>query len=455
MYLTQKIRIFPSQEQEKVLWDLSEKCRLIYNFGLKERLTIWNRNKAKPKEKQHKITYSDQQNKLPILKEKYPEYKWVYSKVLQMVLRKLDESYKSFFAKWNYGDKTARPPKFKGKKHFTTLCYNQSGFKVNKERVKFSHHHPSRVPLKFALRFPYYGNREIKQVDITYHSNNKWFVCITYEIEPPKYKDNGLYQAIDLGIDNLVFGVNLHFKFLQLKNRRPDLYWKKKIAEVQSKRDHCRHPTKEKPHLTKSKKWYWYDKNLISMKRKQSNQLRDYQHKISKQVVRNTKANTIIIGDLNVKEMAKKKKGTGNAKKTKINKTLNHSIHNTGSFGRFVQFLTYKAELLGKRIIRIDESFTSQDCCICRKRVKRKLSERMFFCDCGNTMERDQNSAVNIMERFLLNKIEYDFLSHQPSLNEESFLKRLDLLRNTALSSLCVGDRGLVVKLKKLKSINF
>jgi len=119
------------------------------------------------------------------------------------------------------------------------------------------------------------------------------------------------------------------------------------------------------------------------------------------------------------------------------------------------QFLTYKAELLGKRIIRIDELYTTQDCCICGKRVKRKIRERIIMCDCGNPMKRDQNSAVNIMERFLLSKDDYDFLLHQPSLNEESLLKRFDLLRNTALSSPCVGDRGLVVRLKKLKMINF
>jgi transposase len=149
------------------------------------------------------------------------------------------------------------------------------------------------------------------------------------------------------------------------------------------------------------------------------------------------------------------KKGTGNAKKTKINRTLNHSTHNTGSIGRFAHFLTYKAELLGKRIIRIDESYTTQDCCICGTRVKRKISERTINCNCGNPMKRDQNSAVNLMERFLLNKSDHDFLLHEPSLNEESFLKWLDLLRNTALSSPCVGDSGLIVRLKQLKIMHF
>lgn len=87
--------------------------------------------------------------------------------------------------------------------------------------------------------------------------DNKWFVCIIYEIETTKYKDNGLYQAIDLGIDNLVFGVNLHFKFLQIKNRRADRYWKKVLEEVQSKRDHCK---------KSSHRWHRYNSKYIKAK---------------------------------------------------------------------------------------------------------------------------------------------------------------------------------------------
>jgi putative transposase len=46
--LTRKIPIFPSSEQEQVLWDLSEKCRLLYNFALAERRQNWETNRMKP-----------------------------------------------------------------------------------------------------------------------------------------------------------------------------------------------------------------------------------------------------------------------------------------------------------------------------------------------------------------------------------------------------------------------
>ena len=73
------------------------------------------------------------------------------------------------------------------------------------------------------------------------------------------------------------------------------------------------------------------------MKRKCVYQMKDFQHKTSKQIVENTKANTIIVGDLNVKHMARKKTTTKSPRQNKANKTLNHSIQNTGLMGSPLQ----------------------------------------------------------------------------------------------------------------------
>ncbi|MBD3196838.1 MAG: IS200/IS605 family element transposase accessory protein TnpB [Candidatus Lokiarchaeota archaeon] len=187
------------------------------------------------------------------------------------------------------------------------------------------------------------------------------------------------------------------------------MYWKKKLEEIQSKRDHCK---------KYSRRWKKYHQKFCKMNSKCANQLKDFHHKISKQIVENTKAHTIIVGDLGVKTMARKKKPTTSPRQNKAHKTLNHSLQNTGSEGRFVQFLTYKAQKMGRRVIRIDESYTTQTCAKCGTRVKRELSERDSTCDCGYRMDRDLNSAINIMVKVLNS----DDLSHQPSLKEESFL---------------------------------
>ena len=414
MFLTQKIRIYPTPEQTQVLWILSEKCRLIYNFALRERMDNFVAIKDKPKEETIYINYQCQQNQLPSLKKEYPEYQWVYSKVLQSTLKKLDANFKSFFALLKNGHVDARIPKFKGKKHFTTLCYNQSGFKLKGNQISFSHKHPSKTLLTFQLGYTVPVDSTLKQVEIYLDSFKRWFVSIIYKIKEKEYVDNCKYQAIDLGISNIVSAVNLDSKFIQIKNRRADLFWKKKLEEVQSKRDHCK---------KYSKKWKRYNHKFVFMKRKWSYQMKDFQHKISKQIVENTKANTIIVGDLNVKHMARKKKNTKSPRMNKINKTLNHSMQNTGSMGRFIQFLTYKAKKIGKRIIKIDESYTTQVCCSCGLKKKRSLSERHIFCTCGNQIDRDLNSSVNIMKKFLYLK-QSESLLHQPSVYEESFLRK-------------------------------
>jgi len=376
MQLTQQIKIESTDEQQKVLWDLSEKCRLIYNLALKERKDNWKTNRDKPKEQRNYITYIDQQNQLPKIKEKYPEYKWVYSKVLQLTLKKLDANFKSFFVLKKNGNKSANPPKFRGKKYFTTMCYNQSGFKVEDGFVELSHRHPSDIDLKFEIpeKFTF---EKLYQVSI-YQKDNDFFVSIVYEKTRKEYIDNGKYQAFDLGATKHT-AVNSEGKFIEFTNKRLDKYWESKIQEVQSKRDHCK---------KNSKKWKWYDKKLNKMKRKSANQLKDFQHKLSRKIVDNTKANTIIVGKLSVKQLTQI---------NKYEKGLHRSIHNTGNIFRFVRFLTYKAELVGKRIIEINERGTTKECCVCGKKQDMPLHKRIYECDCGNGIDRDKNSAVNIL----------------------------------------------------------
>ena len=85
----------------------------------------------------------------------------------------------------------------------------------------------------------------------------------------------------------------------------------------------------------------------------------------------------------------------------KHQKGLHASLHNTGIIGRFVRTLTYKAELVGKKVIEFSERKTSKKCCCCGKEHIMPLHKRVMDCDCGNKIDRDKNSSVNIMSNFL------------------------------------------------------
>lgn len=376
--LTYKTRIYPTPEQEQVLWKLSDQCRLLYNFALLERMSEWYVNKKS-------VNCYKQINDLKRIKKKYPNYEWVYSKVLQTTLEKLDDAYGSFFTLYKNGDETARPPGYRGKNYFFTMNYNQSGFKLSKNKVRFSQYYTKEIDLEFDVKVPEFNN--VKQIEI-FKDNGKYFVSVGYKIETPEYVDNELYQAWDLGVTKQT-GVNLEGKYIEIKNIRPDLYWKEKISSLQSRRDHCKKKDGRKKNCRKSsKRWVQLDNLKKKCERRSRNQILDFQHKISKMIVNNTKANMIFIGDLSVKDMSQSEQA---------NRSLNRGTQNTGYLGRMAQFLIYKATLAGKKTTKIDESYTSKTCCKCGKVHYMPLYQRTMNCECGNRIDRDRNSANSIM----------------------------------------------------------
>ena len=392
MQMAKKIQIYPTEEQESVLWEISEKCRVVYNLALADRQNTWHNEKRS-------VKYIEQQNKLPDFKDRNPEFKTVYSKVYQGILRKLDGSYKSTFAKWKKGDYKAKLPKFKGRNFIMTVPFNESGFKIKDGKVTFSHY-VNDIPLSFDI-----GNiadgLNVKQIEISndnpYKARGKFYVTITYEedVKIP-FVDNGKVQAIDLGVTKIVTAINTEGKFFEVKTPRPDQYWNPKINAAKSRRDHCLGAKKGQK---KSKKYLRINESIKWMSRKKTNQIKDWQHKLSKKMVENTTANTIVVGDLNVQKMAQPK--IKNGKKQKKNKGLNRSTQGLGNLSRFPQLLTYKAELAGKKVIRVDEKNTSRTCCCCGKQHDMPEWKRVMDCDCGNVIDRDRNSAINIMIRYL------------------------------------------------------
>ena len=62
--------------------------------------------------------------------------------------------------------------------------------------------------------------------------------------------------------------------------------------------------------------------------------------------------------------------------------------------------LTYKLEEGGKELVKVDRFFPSSKMCSRCGTIKKELelNERIYRCECGNSMDRDVNAAVNIRE---------------------------------------------------------
>ena len=69
-------------------------------------------------------------------------------------------------------------------------------------------------------------------------------------------------------------------------------------------------------------------------------------------------------------------------------------------YGMFRNMLTYKLEERGKELVKVDRFFPSSKMCSRCGTIKKELelNERVYRCECGNSMDRDVNAAVNIRE---------------------------------------------------------
>ena len=78
------------------------------------------------------------------------------------------------------------------------------------------------------------------------------------------------------------------------------------------------------------------------------------------------------------------------------------AVYNDWGLYGFVQMLTYKCQLAGKALLKLDERDTSKTCSGCGHKQDMPLYKRTYRCGtCGLVMERDENSAINILRRSL------------------------------------------------------
>ena len=113
-----------------------------------------------------------------------------------------------------------------------------------------------------------------------------------------------------------------------------------------------------------------------------ANQRKDFLHKQSAGIA--NRYDVVCVENLNMKAMSNK--GFGNGKATLDN-----------GYGMFLNMLEYKLSDRGKYFVKVDKWYpSSQLCSCCGGQKKLALTDRIYKCECGLTMDRDLNAAINI-----------------------------------------------------------
>ena len=108
-----KYRLYPTKDQKKKIEFILERCRLLYNRLLEERILAYEQDGKT-------LSYFDQQNSLLERKKHIPILKQVHSQVLQDVAKRLDKAYQAFYRRVKQGEK-AGFPRFKPQQRYDSF----------------------------------------------------------------------------------------------------------------------------------------------------------------------------------------------------------------------------------------------------------------------------------------------------------------------------------------------
>jgi len=228
-----------------------------------------------------------------------------------------------------------------------------------------------------------------REIAISRDARGYYFASFTDEQPDIPLEETTEILAFDLGIKTLATGVNTSGRIFHIGGFKGGNWYNRQLDKIRSKRDRCQ---------KKSRRYIRLSETYQRVSEKKRNKHTDCLHKASSLIAYRLVARTVVIGDLSQRQMVTKAR----QEKQKKNKRLHRAVFNDWGLYRFVQMLDYKCLHAGKSLQRIDERYTSKDCSACGSRQDMPLWKRTYRCGtCGLVMDRDENSAVNILQRFL------------------------------------------------------
>ena len=407
MILSMQIELYPNEHMKKYLDKQCDYRRYCWNKGLE----LWNilyeqrtislptalKIKIKASVKNKKIKFTPAETELrklfPAPNERNVRNElvankedWEYensARVLQLAVKDLADSWNRYL---NKSQDKVNKPKFKSKKD------PKQGFKTDRARIKdnklyLDKPHKYRgdwSPIQF--KGGNISDGKIKLCSIT-RIKGHYIATISVETEVKSIKKTGKNTAVDANVDHFDYteGIctlrpkDLDSLYSDVKHYQRELARKRKVngkEAIQSKS---------------------YQKTRVKLQRTYSriqNIQNDILHKFTTMLYINY--DKVVIEDLSVKKMMMSKKA----------KNLHRSL-----FGRFRQFMEYKAIKFDKELIIADKYYPStQRCSYCghiktgedkitlEGNKKHGTKHHEYECyECGYKDNRDHNAVMNLL----------------------------------------------------------
>lgn len=405
MRLNFQVRLYPNKTMKKVLDSLCDYRRYCWNQGLE----LWNalydarsiglstelRAKIKASLKDKTIEFSEEEQALRALFPAPSERKvrdelvaqkadWQFtlsSRVLQLAIKDLAVAWNLFFN----NPKTASRPKFQNRKK------PKQGFKTDSAQIKNG---CLVLDKPRAYKDGWSGIRfkgasipdgKLKLCGIT-RFKGRYMATITMDVETVVLPKTGKKTAVDANVD--------HFDTTDGQTSlKPELL-DPLYAKVRTYQRQLARKRNVNKNYRNSKSYQATRAKLQATYKRIRDVQNDLLHKFTTDLYRQN--DTVVIEDLDVKSMQMQKKA----------KNLHRSL-----FGRFRQFMEYKAEKFGKTLIIADRFYSStQRCSNCgyiktgdekitlSGNRKHGTKHHEYVCyECGYEDDRDHNAVLNLL----------------------------------------------------------
>lgn len=366
-----KYRAYPTTKQSVMFAKTFGCCRKVYNLMLSDKIEGYKATGKFPT-----VTPAKYKNDYPYLRE-------VDSLALANKQMDLQKAFRNTFSKSR--KKKNGFPKFKSAKHsrksYTTNNQKGTVAIIDNKCIKL----PKIGKVKAVIHRVPDDSWTIKSATVSQESDGKYYISVLFEFENivnPYVADKTNAIGLDYASDGLYVDSNgntgTNHKYYRESHN--------KLAKAQRKLSRMQG---SKKHEVKSNNYIKQLRKVNKIHRHIANQRLDNLHKISTKIANSY--DVVCVESLNMRSMANH--GFGNGKATLDN-----------GYGMFLSMLEYKLSDRNKYLIKVDKWFPSSQICHCCGKIHPEMKDldiRKMVCDCGLTMNRDQNAAINILREGL------------------------------------------------------
>ena len=362
-----KVRLAPNNKQLTKLFQYAGCARFAYNWAI-------NRERENYKLRKEFTRLKNQQHSW---------LKNVSNNVTKQAIKDACNTYKRFF------NGQCRYPKFKSKKRSTPSFYQDtSKIQFTDTHVKVEGFSMSRRQNKQQLNWIRLCEKGRTPTDCKYLNPRftfdgiHWYVSVSIEVDnvPSGPSNDGV--GIDLGLKDLAICSD--------GDKYPNINKTSRVKKLEKRKRRLQRSISRRYELNKKGERYCKTRNIVKREhellritKRLTNIRHNHLHQVTSDIIKR-KPSFICIEDLNVSGMMK-------------NKHLSKAVQQQG-FYEFRRQIEYKSAWNNIPVIIADRFFPSSKLCICCGTIKKnlKLTDRIYRCDCGNTIDRDFQASLNL-----------------------------------------------------------